>query len=41
MESFGLDVIPIIHNKLGMIIASYNANGMTLFFFFLRNDRGS
>ena len=40
MESFGLDVTPIIPNKLGMIIASYNANGMTRLFF-LRADRGS
>ena len=32
MELFGLDVTPIIPNKLGMIVASYNANGMTHFF---------
>ena len=33
MEYFGLDVIPIIPNKLGMVFASFNANGMTNLFF--------
>ena len=41
MESFGPEAILVFPNKLGMIIESYNANGMDHFFSYGTTGEGN